>query len=59
MPRGKNSDAITAVVSRELKEKLKKYAASKHWSLSQAAAILIEEALEQADPEISLQKLAD
>ncbi|WP_013334772.1 putative eal/GGDEF/PAS domain-containing protein [Gloeothece verrucosa] len=45
MPRGKNSDAITAVVSKELKEKLKKYAQSKHWSVSQAAAILIAEGL--------------
>ncbi len=51
MPRGQNSDVITAVVSKELKQKLKRYAASKHWSISQAAAILIAEGLEQADSE--------
>lgn len=49
MPKGSKSDVITTVVSKELKQKLKQYAASKHWSMSQAAAILIAEGLEQAE----------
>ncbi len=51
MPRGKNSASITTVVSKELKKKLKEYADSKHWSLSQAAAILIAQGLNQAESE--------
>ena len=49
MPRGKNSDAVTAVVPKELKKKLQEYADSKRWSISQAAGILIEEGLDRAE----------
>jgi hypothetical protein len=51
MPRGKDSDSITAVVSKELKERLKKYAQIKRWSISQAAGVLIEEGLKQFEAE--------
>jgi len=51
MPRGKDSDSITAVVSKELKERLKKYAEIKRWSMSQAAGVLIEEGLKQFEAE--------
>ncbi len=56
MPRGKNSAAITAVVSKELKKKLQEYADSKHWSMSQAAAILIAQGLNQAESEETIKK---
>ncbi len=51
MPRGKDSDSVTAVVSKELKERLKKYADSKRWSMSQAAGVLIEEGLDRFEAE--------
>jgi hypothetical protein len=51
MPRGKDSDSITAVVSKELKERLKKYAEIKRWSMSQAAGVLIEEGLKRFEAE--------
>ncbi len=51
MPRGKDSDSITAVVSKELKERLKKYAEINRWSMSQAAGVLIEEGLKRFEAE--------
>jgi hypothetical protein len=38
-------------MSKELKERLREYAASKRWSMSQASAILIEEGLDRAKAE--------
>jgi hypothetical protein len=51
MPRGKDSDSVTAVVSKELKERLKRYAQINRWSMSQAAGILIEEGLDRFEVE--------
>ena len=51
MPKGKSSTNLGAIVSVDLKERLKKYADSKHWSMSQATAILLEEALNRAEAE--------
>jgi hypothetical protein len=51
MPRGKDSDSITAVVSKDLKERLKKYAEINRWSMSQAAGVLIEEGLKRFEAE--------
>lgn len=51
MPRGKDSDSVTAVVSKELKERLRKYAEIKRWSMSQAAGVLIEEGLNRFEAE--------
>jgi hypothetical protein len=53
MPKGKASTNLGAIVSIELKERLKEYADSKHWSMSQAVAILIEEGLDRAKAEQS------
>lgn len=49
MPKGKSSTNLGAIVSTELKERLKQYAESKHWSMSQAVAILLTERLDQID----------
>ena len=49
MSKGESSTNLGAIVSFELKERLKKYAASKRWSMSQAAGILIEEGLDRAE----------
>ena len=51
MPKGKASTNLGAIVSIELKERLKEYADSKHWSMSQAVAILIEEGIDRAKAE--------
>ncbi len=51
MPKGKSSTNLGAIVSVELKERLKSYAESKHCSMSQATAILLKEALDQAEAE--------
>jgi hypothetical protein len=56
MPRGKDSDSVTAVVSKELKERLRKYAEIKRWSMSQAAGILIEEGLDRFEVESKTSK---
>ncbi len=42
---------ITSVISKEMKERLKKYANSKGWSMSQAAGVLIEEGLKRFEAE--------
>jgi predicted DNA-binding protein len=52
MPRGKPSINLGAVVSPELKERLKEFADLKRWSMSQAAAVLIEEGLERYEEEL-------
>ena len=51
MPKGIPTDKLTTVISVELKERLKNYAESKHWSMSQAKALLLEEALDRAETE--------
>lgn len=51
MPKGKSSTNLGAIVSVELKERLKQYADSKHWSMSQAVAILLTERLDQIESE--------
>lgn len=51
MPKGKSSTNLGAIVSVELKERLKSYAESKHWSMSQTVAILLKEALDRAEAE--------
>jgi hypothetical protein len=47
MPTGKDSIQVTLVMSKELKEKLRKFAKSKRWSMSQAGVALIEEGLDE------------
>lgn len=42
---------ISSVISKETKERLKKYADSKGWSMSQAAGILIEKGLDRFEAE--------
>jgi hypothetical protein len=42
---------ISSVISKEMKERLKKYANSKGWSMSQAAGVLIEEGLKRFEAE--------
>lgn len=51
MPTGKDSIQVTLVMTKDLKEKLRKFAKSKRWSMSQAGVALIEEGLEQAEGE--------
>jgi hypothetical protein len=51
VPKGIPTDKLTTVISVELKERLKNYAESKHWSMSQATALLLEEALDRAETE--------
>ncbi len=51
MPRGIPTEKLTTVISVELKERLKSYAEAKHWSMSQATAILLKDALDQAEAE--------
>ena len=52
MPKAKSSTNLGAVVSPELKERLKEFADLKRWSMSQAAAVLIEEGLERYEQEL-------
>lgn len=42
---------ISSVISKEMKERLKKYANSKGWSMSHAAGVLIEEGLKRFEAE--------
>jgi hypothetical protein len=48
MPKAEGKANVTAVIPIELKEKLKKYADSKRWSMSTAMVTLLEEGLERA-----------
>ena len=52
MPKAKSSTNLGAVVSQELKERLKEFADFKRWSMSQAAAVLIEEGLNRYEQEL-------
>jgi hypothetical protein len=56
VPKGIPTDKLTTVVSVELKERLKNYAESKHWSMSQATAILLQDALNRAEAEAQEKK---
>lgn len=51
MPTGKDSVQVAVIISKDLKEKLKEFAKSRRWSLSQAGAALIEEGIERAEAE--------
>jgi hypothetical protein len=46
MPLGDDKTTVTAVISNELKQKLKTIAKARRWSLSQATGALIEDCLE-------------
>lgn len=47
MPKGKNSTQIGVIMPNDLRETLRLYAEAHHWSLSQAAALLIEKGLNE------------
>jgi hypothetical protein len=51
MPTGKDSVQVALIMPKALKEKLKKFAESKRWSISQTGVVLIEEALDRAESE--------
>lgn len=46
MPLGDDKTTVTAVVSTELKEKLKLIAKARRWTLSQAVSALIEDSID-------------
>jgi hypothetical protein len=46
MPKGKNSVQIGVIMPNELKDLLQSYADAHHWSMSQAACLLIKAGLE-------------
>ena len=48
MPVSDDKVQIAVVMTRDLKQVLKEYADSHHWSMSQAAALLIEDGLKRA-----------
>lgn len=48
MPVSDDKVQIAVVMTRELKQILKEYAESHHWSMSQAAALLIADGLKKA-----------
>jgi hypothetical protein len=48
MPVSDDKVQIAVVMTRDLKQTLKEYADSRHWSMSQAAALLIEDGLKRA-----------
>jgi hypothetical protein len=45
MPISDDKAQVAVIMSKELKEALKTYAETHHWSLSQAAALLIQEGI--------------
>jgi hypothetical protein len=47
MPVGDDKVQIAVVMPKTLKEELKAYAEDHHWSMSQAAALLIEDGLKK------------
>jgi hypothetical protein len=51
MPKAEDKANVTAVIPIELKERLKKYADSKRWSMSTAMVTLIEEGLDRIETE--------
>jgi hypothetical protein len=51
MPTGKDSEQLTLIMPKSLKERLQKFAKSKRWSMSQAGVVLIEEALDRDEAE--------
>lgn len=51
MPKVEGKANVTAVIPTELKEKLKKYADKKRWSMSTAMVTFIENGLAQAEAE--------
>jgi len=52
MPKGKNSVQIGVIMPSDLKDLLQSYADAHHWSMSQAACLLIKAGLDEwAKPE--------
>lgn len=49
MPKGKPRTNLGVAIDPDIKEQLKIFAESRHWSMSQAAEILIKEGLERAE----------
>lgn len=49
VPLGKDKEAVTAVVSKAVKKQIKLLADMKRWSMSQTAAVLIEEGLKHSE----------
>ncbi len=47
MPISDDKAQVAVIMPKELKEALKTYADTHHWSLSQAAALLIQEGINQ------------
>lgn len=48
MALGKDTTQIAVILKKELKDELKLYAEAHHWSMSQAAALLIADGLKKA-----------
>ncbi len=48
MPKGKNSTQIGVIMPNDLRDALKAYAEAHHWSMSQAACLLIADGLKKA-----------
>ncbi len=59
MPTGKDTEQLVIVLSREVKEKLRKFGQLKRWSMSRAGATLIEEGLIQAQTKEGLDLRVD
>jgi hypothetical protein len=51
VPKGKPRTNLGVAIDPDIKEQLKRFAESKHWSMSQAAEILIKEGLNRAEAE--------
>jgi hypothetical protein len=47
MPKGKNSVQIGVIIPNDLKDLLQSYADAHHWSMSQAACLLIKAGLNE------------
>lgn len=58
MPKGKPRTNLGVAIDPDVKGQLKNFAESKHWSMSQAAEILIKEGLERAGIKIKGDKEA-
>lgn len=59
MPTGKDTEQLVIVLSKEVKEKLRKFGQLKRWSMSRAGATLIEEGLIQAETKEGLDLRVD
>jgi hypothetical protein len=60
MPTGKDSVQVAVIISKDLKEKLKEFAKSRRWSLSQAGAALAQSAQEHTrDIDVLSERIGD